>query len=602
MRKTLLLGCFVSMCMAAGAQTLNRTMLIDFSPTAAAPNDSSKVTVNPDANGNYWNNFTNANNTAAGAALALVDKANNTTTISLKTVTDFSVNPTPGAAGLRNLSQLDVVSLGDLAIPSATTDYYYTTATGSLKFSGLTAGKIYKFYIYGCRLATDTRVSKYTFTGAATTVGYLQTSGTKLGGPLINGNNGSTYNSPFLLADANGEIKIDVTNPSSGGFSYVNAVKVEEYTPVTVTGITVAGSSISSVNGTAKMTATETQSGVNLQDLVWTVNDPKIATVSPYGVLTARKNGTVTVTASTTSGTIVSGSTQIQISNQPVPVKEMYIDFGPSDGTNGDLTAATADANGNFWNNVTANAPSGIVLPFTPVTLVDNTNAATNISVTVSAGSISTNGKANGALLTPNANYLGELGVTTATEDYFFTTSNGTLNFTGLDATKGYRFRIFGSRDNTETRIARYKFTGSNIVTGTLQSSGCNLGGIGVNTNNSGIYVSDLVYPNSSGEIALYTDMAVSGFGYINTLKLEEYSLGGTTDVSLTEGSKADILFGANQIKVKGASNCVELFNTTGTKVVSMPASAETVVNTSNLPKGIYILVVDKKQSHKLIK
>lgn len=602
MRKTLLLGCFVSMCMAAGAQTLNRTMLIDFSPTAAAPNDSSKVTINPDSNGNYWNNFTNANNTAASASLALIDKANASTGIALKTVTDFAVNVTPGAAGLRNLSQLDVTALGDLAIPSATTDYYYTTATGSLKFTGLTAGKIYKFYIYGCRLATDTRVSKYTFTGATTTVGYLQTSGSKLGGPLINGNNSSTYNSPFLSADANGEIKIDVTNPTSGGFSYVNAVKVEEYTPVTVTAITVAGSNISTINGTAKMTATETQSGVNLQDLVWTVSDSKIATVSAYGVLTARKNGTVTVTASTTSGTIVSGSAQIQVSNQPIPVKEMYIDFGPNDGIDGDLTSDAADANGNFWKNVTANAPNGITLPFTPVALVDNANAATGISVTVSGGSISTNGKRNGALLSPNANYLGELGIITATEDYFFTTSNGTLNFTGLDASKGYRFRIFGSRDNTETRISRFKFTGTNIVIGTLQSSGCNLGGIGVNTNNSGIYVSDLVYPNSSGEIALYTDMAVSGFGYINTLKLEEYSLGGTTDVSLTEGLKANVLFGENQIKVKGASNSVELFNATGTKVISVPATTETVVNTSALPKGIYILVVDKKQSHKLIK
>jgi hypothetical protein len=488
---------------ALGAQTLNRSMLIDFSPTAAAPNDSSKITVNPDANGNYWNNFTNANNTAAGAALVLVDKANNATAISLKTVTDFSVNATPGAAGLRNLSQLDVTALGDLAIPSATTDYYFTQSSGSLKFIGLSAGKTYKFYIYGCRLATDTRVSKYTFTGAATTVGYLQTSGSKLGGTLINGNNSSTYNSPFLSADANGEIKIDVVpvNASPANFAYINAIRVEEYTPVTVSGITVAGSNISTVNGTAKMTATETQSGVNLQDLVWTVSDPKIATINAAGVLTARKNGTVTVTASTPSGTIVSGSTQIQISDQPVPAREMYLDFGPNDGSNGDLTPTNAaDVNGNYWNNVTANAPGGITpVPTTFVAnLIDKSNAQTGISVAVTAGTLKTNGKLNGALLIPNANYLGELAIATATEDYFFVDGGtATLTFAGLDAAKGYRFRIFGCRETTETRVSKYTFTGLNTVFGTLQTSGSNLGGTGVNTNNSGIFVSDLVYPNA---------------------------------------------------------------------------------------------------------
>lgn len=606
MRKTLLFGCFVSICLAVGAQTLNRTMLIDFGP--ATQSTLSITTPSPDANNNYWNNFTG--NESTSAALALVDKANNATGISIKTLVKFEVNHTPGAPGISDPAQLNATALGDLAIPTATVDYFFSNNTApSLKFTGLSASKSYKFYVYGCRLsATDTRVSQYTFTGATTTVGTLKTSEANLGGAGINGNNSSTYTTPLIYADANGEIKLDLVAQTST-FGYINAIRVEEYNAdiVNVSSISVSGDNISVFNGTAQMTANVLPANATNKNVTWTVNDPKIATINAAGVLTARKNGTVTVTATTKEvGSTVSGSVQIEVSNQPVPIREMYLDFGPNDGTNGDLTpTSAADVNGNFWNNVTVNAPSGITpVPTTLVAnLVDKSNAQTGISVAVTAGTLKTNGKQNGALLVPNANYLGELAIATATEDYFFVDGGtGTLTFAGLDAAKGYRFRIFGCRETTETRVSKYTFTGLNTTFGTLQTSGSNLGGIGVNTNNSGIYVSDLVYPNASGEITLLVDRPTSNFGYINVMKLEEFSLGGTTAVSGPVVSKADILLGENQIKVKGASSCVELFNTTGTKAVSIPASAETVVNTSDLPKGIYILVVDKKQSYKLIK
>lgn len=599
MKKTLLFGAFV-LALTAGAQTLNRTMLIDFGPSTQS--NVSITTPSPDANNNYWNNFTG--NLATSPALSLVDKANNATGLAIKTLVNFEVNANPGAPGIGDITQLNVAALGDLGVASATVDYFFSNNTfPSLKFTGLSTTKAYKFYVFGCRLSsTDTRVSKYTFTGSTITVGTLKTSEANLGGTGIHANNSSTYNTPLIYADANGEIKLDLAAQTSS-FAYINAIKVEEYTPVAVTGISVAGSDISAVNGTSQLVATVLPNDATVKDVTWTVSDPKVATINAAGLLTARKNGTVTVTATTKeSGSTVSGNAQIIVTNQPVPVKEMYIDFGPNDGSNGDLTPATADVNGNYWNNVTANAPAGITLPFTPVTLVDKLNVQTGISVAVSAGSVMTNGKLNGALLTPNANYLGELAIPTATEDYFFTMSNGTLTFAGLDVNKGYRFRIFGARDNTETRTSRYKFTGTNIVTGTLQTSGSNLGGTGVNTNNSGIYVSDLVYPAASGEITLYIDIAASSYAYVNTLKLEEFSLGTATGINQSEASKADIRLEGNLIKVKGANSLVELFTATGAKVASMPATVETIIPAGNLAKGIYVVVVDKKQSYKLIK
>lgn len=509
------------------AQMLSRTMLIDFGP--AAQTDSSKVTTNPDLNNNYWNNFTG--NTASTAALELKDKTNVATGISIKTLVDFSVNANPGACGLKSLSLLNVAALGDMAIPTATMDYFFIqTATPSLKFTGLSASKGYKFYVYGCRVASDNRISQYTFTGAATTVGTLQTSGSLLGGAGINANNSSTYATPILFADANGEIKLELL-AKTGGFGYINIIKVEEYSgvgTVKVTDITVSGNStIETDGGTAQMTATVLPENATVKGYNWSVSDPKIAIISPLGLLTAQRNGAVVVTATATeAGSTVSGSKQVVISNQSVATKEMFLDLGPNDGTNGDLTPATADANGNFWNNATANAPGGISpVPSTLVAnVVDKSNLPTNISVVLTAASLKTNGKLNGALLTPNANYLGELAIATATEDYFFAENgSGTLTFRGLDNTKAYRFKIFGSRESTETRISKFTLTGANVVIGSHQTSGANLGGAGVNRNVSYIYSSELVYPAANGEITLNVANQQSSFAYINAMKIEEF-------------------------------------------------------------------------------
>jgi hypothetical protein len=604
--KQLLTGVLALAIAASTAQTLDRTILIDFGP--ATQSTLSKTTPSPDVNNNFWNNFTN--NTAASASMALVDKSNNATGISIKTLVNFEVNPNPGAPGIGELTQLNVTALGDLAVATATVDYFFSNnASPSLKFTGLVANKAYKFSVFGCRLSsTDTRVSRYSFTGANSVVGTLKTSEANLGGDGIHANNSSTYTTPFLFADANGEIKLDLTAQTSS-FAYINAIRVEVYSDVmvNVTGITVDGNNIETFNGTSQLTANVAPENATFKDVTWTVSDPKIATINAAGLLTARKNGTVTVTATTKeAGSTISNSKEIVISGQPVPLREMFLDFGPNDGTNGDITPTNAeDINGNYWNNVTANAPGGISpVPTTFVnSLVDNANVPTGISVSLTAGTLKTNGKQNGALLTPNANYLGELGIATATEDYFFLENQtGTLTFAGLDASKGYRFRIFGARETTEVRKTAYTFTGLNTVTGTLQTSGANLGGTGVNTNNSIIYVSELVTPNASGEITLLVERTVSSFGYINAMKIEEFSVGGTTGINTTDISKAEIISSQNQILVKGAEKLVELFNATGSRIVSVDASNETIINTENLAKGIYILVIDNKQSHKLIK
>lgn len=554
MRKiTFILVLFVSF-MHVVAQTPDRTILIDFGP--ATQTTLSQLTPNPDVNNNYWNNFTN--NTASSAALTLVDKANNATGISIKTLVDFQVNPTPGAPGISDPAQLNATALGNMAIPTATVDYFFTqTTVPSLKFTGLSSSKSYKFYVYGARLSSsDVRISQYTFTGTNSAVGTLKTSEANLGGAGVHANNSNIYTTPFLICDANAEIKLELV-AHTGGFGYINAIRIEEYSgssTIKVTDIEVSGENSISVNGGAvQLSANVLPSNATVKDYVWSVSDPKIATITPDGRLKALKNGTVTVYATTIeSGSTVAGSKQIAITGQDVALREIFIDFGPGDGTNGDLTPVNvADANGNFWNNVSANAPNGITpLPSAQVNLVDKSKTATGINVSVTTGTIKTNGKLNGALLSPNISFLGELGITTATCDYFFVQDgNGTLTFSGLNVGKGYRFRIFGSRDNTETRVSRYTFTGSNVVTGLHQTSGLNIGGAGVNRNVADIYISDLVFPGANGMITLNLANQQSGFGYINALKIDEYEIPFVPVTSITvSGNDIDAVSATSQM------------------------------------------------------
>jgi len=510
-KKLLLLLVFIATMVTTNAQTLQRSMLVDFGPTDS---NSGKLTISPDASGNYW---TNCTGNTANSVTPLVDKTNASTGISVNILTTFTTNPGGAVMGLTNPS---TSLLGDLAVSTATQDFFFAEVpnpTPSLKFTGLNKSKGYKFYVYGCRVATDTRISQYTFTGATTASGTVQTTGTNVGGTGVNGNNSNLFVTPVMLPDANGEIKFTLTY-TTGSFGYLNAMRIEEYSGITnVTGITVAGNSITTDGGTTQMAATITPANATIQDVTWSVSDPRIAIISPGGLLTAKRNGTVTVTATSNEpNSTITGSTQVSISNQVVPLKEVFIDFGPNDVTNGNITTSP-DTYGNYWNN-----PTNVAVSTSPLALVDKTNAATGFNLNITAA-FQSNGIQNGALLTPVASYLGEFAIPTATQDYFFTTTASQLKFTGLNTAKGYRFRIFGSRDNTETRISKYTFTGSNVVSGTHQTSGTNVGGTGVNRNISNIFSSDMVFPNTNGEIVLDLTIQTSGYAYINVMKMEEF-------------------------------------------------------------------------------
>ena len=174
----------------------------------------------------------------------------------------------------------------------------------------------------------------------------------------------------------------------------------------------------------------------------------------------------------------------------------LFIDFGPSDGTNGNTTGTVA---GNFWNNLTSTNTGS-----TTTNLQNSANEATGFFVDI-AKNFSKNGINHGGLLAPDPTLLGEFAVATATQDYFFTQNTSRLITGGLDTQRAYRFTVFASRDNEQWRSTRYRIAGANADSPVLQSSGLGLGSgsSSPNGNDSSVLTSDFVYPGElTGEIS----------------------------------------------------------------------------------------------------
>lgn len=204
---------------------------------------------------------------------------------------------------------------------------------------------------------------------------------------------------------------------------------------------------------------------------------------------------------------------------------KLYLDLGPNDVTNGNITKSP-DANGSTWNNLSDGNSGARVL------LLDASGKFTGATATVSR-TFQINGILNGGLLAPKAELLGDMAINTATQDYFYTDGNATISFTGLSKTKKYVFYFLGSRESTETRVSEYRLTGANISAKELTTSGSGIGANGYNGNNNKILVSDAVYPDQNGTVTLNVKKITGAFAHLNAIKItaadktsdENYSL-----------------------------------------------------------------------------
>ncbi|MAT68518.1 MAG: hypothetical protein CMJ58_03245 [Planctomycetaceae bacterium] len=217
--------------------------LIDFGrdDVNTAGGSQGAITPSPDVNGHYWNNFNkedfNANTGSldvpdTAAISGLVDDANVASGIGIQLL-DSTGNNEWEANGAVNGGLLgpDSGLLGDLAIETATRDYFFTTqASASFVVNGLNPLSTYDLEFFATRDTGSTRETQYRATDANGSVlsAILQTSGSGAGSAAHpNGNDDDTVAIMGLVPDGSNSITVDMLTVS-GGFSYVGILQITE--------------------------------------------------------------------------------------------------------------------------------------------------------------------------------------------------------------------------------------------------------------------------------------------------------------------------------------------------------------------------------------
>jgi uncharacterized protein YjdB len=120
------------------------------------------------------------------------------------------------------------------------------------------------------------------------------------------------------------------------GTMLATGADVYYYPEITSVAVTAAGSAttISSDKGTLQLTATVLPANITDKSVTWSVSDLTLASIDSTGLLKALKNGTVTVTATTTRGAKIA-TYQVVLSNQIIDFNK--IEFNHSITQTGDI-------------------------------------------------------------------------------------------------------------------------------------------------------------------------------------------------------------------------------------------------------------------------
>jgi hypothetical protein len=212
-------------CMPASALDTT-TWLIDLGRNNGT---DGSATTSPDANGNHWNNIQSATQATTGNRTAnnLVNTTNGASTISVELTGDWQSNGRLNG-GLFGTNGPGSSLLGDLAIETATEDYYFLSgagSTGMVRITGLEVGRTYHIMLLGSRnTAVETRKTRFT---SGSRVSSLITSGNNIGSNGSYDGNDSRVAGLFGLSPSTGgvvDIQVDV---EQGDFGYINAIKIQ---------------------------------------------------------------------------------------------------------------------------------------------------------------------------------------------------------------------------------------------------------------------------------------------------------------------------------------------------------------------------------------
>lgn len=122
----------------------------------------------------------------------------------------------------------DGAKLGNLAVGSATGDFFYATADdapGGLFLRGLDPSRTYSLRLFAARDNSEYRVTRFTVTGAGSHSATLQTSGMGAGAAGATTNDDTVVQLTSVLPDAWGHLFIDVSI-DAGTYAYLSLIEL----------------------------------------------------------------------------------------------------------------------------------------------------------------------------------------------------------------------------------------------------------------------------------------------------------------------------------------------------------------------------------------
>jgi hypothetical protein len=414
--------------------TVSSRILIDF---------GSQFTGSPDANGYHWNNV-NAG-TPGIKLFNAINVQNLVTNIGLEVVNRIDGTFNLAGPGVTTANSVGIV--GDYPA-TATSDYAFShssTSNGKWKLTGLDSGTTYTVKFWGTRNGvSDSRFIEIKREEETTWKTYNARNNT-------NPNNGAT----FTFTGKTEQI-FDIRSGATSTFGHICLIDIKKtVNPSTpnIPPIAFAGGDLQLIlpGNTATLNGSRSSDpdGTIIQYQWRKIQGPATYTLgTPNAAITTVTNvveGVYLFELSVTdnNGAIDRDTVTLQVGSR------ILIDFGDQQ------IASPEPTFNNYWNNVTTGT-AGIKL--------NNSVTTGNISSGISFEIVNRldgtfNPGGPGVNTGSNAGIVGDYPAA-ATSDYCFThpsTTSGRWRFTGLDSTKTYSFKFWGSRSVPDPRITEIK-------------------------------------------------------------------------------------------------------------------------------------------------
>ncbi|MFT3912001.1 MAG: GDSL-type esterase/lipase family protein [Ferruginibacter sp.] len=419
-----------------GADTVNvivsSRILIDFGPDATA---------SPDGNGYYWNNISIAQ---PGVRLSnAVTTTNAATTIGLTVVN--RIDGTFNVAGPGTNTGNTTGAVGDYPA-TATTDFAFaepSATNGQWKITGLDPTKQYTVKFWGSRTVADDRIIQIKRADQTTWQEYNAT------------NNTIYSNAAVFTFFSKTEMTFDIRVKAGSAFGYIGVIDITRTSRALANNLLPiprandVNVSLPGTTGTLDGSPSSDDDG-SITAYQWTqVSGPTTAGIQfPNNAITPISNlveGVYVFHLDVTDDSSAVAGIDVNV----VVNTRVLFDFGPT-------STVGADAGGKYWNNVADG------LPGTKVTNAITTgNTASTISLSIINRIDGTFNLAGPG--TSTGNTIGDVGdyPSTATTDYAFahpSTTNGKWKITGLDSTKQYTVKFWGTRSGvSDDRIIRIR-------------------------------------------------------------------------------------------------------------------------------------------------